>query len=80
MLAPIAGERADEGQGLEILRFDAGWRNCHFLKLTTDEGVVGWSGFDKGFGSPSGSSDSRCSTTSRSKPSCIASPGRPRAA
>src|SRR5271157_151491 len=38
--------------GLEILRCDAGWRNYHFLKLTTDEGIVGWSGFDEGFGSP----------------------------
>jgi hypothetical protein len=37
-----AGERANEGQGsLEILRCDAGWRNYHFLKLTTDKGVVG---------------------------------------
>jgi L-alanine-DL-glutamate epimerase-like enolase superfamily enzyme len=39
-------------KGLEVLRCDAGWRNYHFLKLTTDEGVVGWSEFDEGFGSP----------------------------
>jgi len=38
--------------GLEILRCDAGWRNYHFLKLTTDSGIVGWSEFDEGFGSP----------------------------
>ena len=38
--------------GLEILRCDAGWRNYHFLKLTTDDGIVGWSEFDEGFGSP----------------------------
>ncbi len=38
--------------GLEILRCDARWRNYHFLKLTTDGGVVGWSEFDEGFGSP----------------------------
>ena len=38
--------------GLEILRCDAGWRNYHFLKLTTDAGIVGWSEFDEGFGSP----------------------------
>jgi L-alanine-DL-glutamate epimerase-like enolase superfamily enzyme len=37
---------------LEVLRCDAGWRNYHFLKLTTDEGIVGWSEFDEGFGSP----------------------------
>ena len=39
-------------EGLEILRCDAGWRNYHFLKLTTDAGIVGWSEFDEGFGSP----------------------------
>ena len=37
---------------LEVLRCDAGWRHYHFLKLTTDEGVVGCSEFDEGFGSP----------------------------
>jgi galactonate dehydratase len=38
--------------GVEVLRCDAGWRNYHFLKLTTDEGIIGWSEFDEGFGSP----------------------------
>src|SRR6266581_3977274 len=38
--------------GLETLHCDAGWRNYSFLKLTTDEGIVGWSEFDEGFGSP----------------------------
>ncbi|MBV9861285.1 MAG: mandelate racemase/muconate lactonizing enzyme family protein [Alphaproteobacteria bacterium] len=38
--------------GLEVLRCDAGWRNYYFLKLTTDSGIVGWSEFDEGFGSP----------------------------
>ncbi len=38
--------------GLEILSCDAGWRNYHFLKLTSDSGIVGWSEFDEGFGSP----------------------------
>ncbi|HET9903261.1 MAG TPA: mandelate racemase/muconate lactonizing enzyme family protein [Xanthobacteraceae bacterium] len=37
---------------IETLACDAGWRNYHFLKLTTDEGLVGWSEFDEGFGSP----------------------------
>src|SRR5205807_9926869 len=37
---------------LETLRCGAGWRNYNFLKLSTDEGVVGWSEFDEGFGSP----------------------------
>ncbi len=47
----------DEGQpgrivSVETRHCDAGWRNYHFCKVTTDEGVVGWSEFDEGFGSP----------------------------
>ena len=38
--------------GIETLVCDAGWRNYHFVKLTTDAGIVGWSEFDEGFGSP----------------------------
>jgi galactonate dehydratase len=38
--------------GIETLACDAGWRNYHFIKLTTDDGAVGWSEFDEGFGSP----------------------------
>jgi L-alanine-DL-glutamate epimerase-like enolase superfamily enzyme len=37
---------------LEVRRCDAGWRNYYFLKLSTDDGIVGWSEFDEGFGSP----------------------------
>lgn len=37
---------------VETLHCDAGWRNYHFCKITTDEGIVGWSEFDEGFGSP----------------------------
>ncbi len=37
---------------IETLHCDAGWRNYNFVKLTTDDGVVGWSEFDEGFGSP----------------------------
>ena len=37
---------------METLHCDAGWRNYHFLKITTDDGIVGWSEFDEGFGSP----------------------------
>jgi L-alanine-DL-glutamate epimerase-like enolase superfamily enzyme len=37
---------------IETLACDAGWRNYHFVKLTTDTGIVGWSEFDEGFGSP----------------------------
>ena len=37
---------------VETLHCDAGWRNYHFVKLTTEDGIVGWSEFDEGFGSP----------------------------
>jgi L-alanine-DL-glutamate epimerase-like enolase superfamily enzyme len=37
---------------IETLHCDAGWRNYHFLKLATADGIVGWSEFDEGFGSP----------------------------
>src|ERR1700737_2280295 len=39
-------------RSVELLACDAGWRNYHFVKLTTEDGVVGWSEFDEGFGSP----------------------------
>ena len=37
---------------LETLHCDAGWRNYHFVKLTTKEGIIGWSEYDENFGSP----------------------------
>src|SRR5664279_1687867 len=39
-------------RSLDILACDAGWRNYHFVKITIEDGVVGWSEFDEGFGSP----------------------------
>ena len=39
-------------RSVETLSCDAGWRNYHFVKITTEDGVVGWSEFDEGFGSP----------------------------
>jgi L-alanine-DL-glutamate epimerase-like enolase superfamily enzyme len=39
-------------KNIDTLHCDAGWRNYHFVKLTTDEGITGWSEFDEGFGSP----------------------------
>jgi len=35
---------------LETLHCDAGWRVNSFLKITTDEGIVGWSEFMEGYG------------------------------
>ena len=37
---------------LTTLSCSAGWRNYYFVKATTEDGVVGWSEFDEGFGSP----------------------------
>ena len=39
-------------KSIETLACDAGWRDYHFVKLTTDTGVIGWSEFDEGFGAP----------------------------
>ena len=39
-------------KSIETLSCDAGWRNYHFVKLTTDTGIVGWSEYDEGFGAP----------------------------
>ena len=35
---------------LETLHCDAGWRVNSFLKITTDEGIVGWSEYMEGYG------------------------------
>ena len=37
---------------IETRACDAGWRNYHFVKLTTDDGLVGWSEYSEDFGSP----------------------------
>jgi L-alanine-DL-glutamate epimerase-like enolase superfamily enzyme len=44
--------RALKVTAVETLACDAGWRNYHFVKISTDAGLVGWSEFDEGFGSP----------------------------
>src|ERR1700742_1069187 len=41
-----------KGRSVETLACRAGWRNYHFVKITTEDGLVGWSEFDEGFGSP----------------------------
>ena len=37
---------------IDTLSCDAGWRNYYFVKLITEDGIVGWSEYDEGFGSP----------------------------
>src|ERR1700753_1161351 len=36
---------------IELLQADAGWRMFSFLKVVTDDGIVGWSEFNESFGS-----------------------------
>lgn len=37
---------------IDTLACDAGWRNYYFVKISTDEGITGWSEYDEGFGNP----------------------------
>lgn len=37
---------------IDTLHCDAGWRNFSFAKITTDDGLVGYSEYQEGFGSP----------------------------
>ncbi len=37
---------------VETRHCDAGWRNYNFVRVTTSEGVTGWSEYDEDFGSP----------------------------
>jgi len=34
-------------RSIETRHTDSGWRNYHFVKLTTEDGVVGWSEYDE---------------------------------
>ena len=36
----------------ETFKCDAGWRTFSFLKVVTDDGIVGWSEYNESFGSP----------------------------
>jgi galactonate dehydratase len=36
---------------IEDLHCDAGWRTWSFLKITTDDGVIGWSEYNESYGS-----------------------------
>src|SRR4029078_9474802 len=42
---------------VEVMKADAGWRDFSFLKLSTDEGLVGWSEYNEDFGAPNATSD-----------------------
>ena len=35
---------------VESLHADGGWRSLDFLKISTDEGLVGWSEYNESFG------------------------------
>ena len=47
-----SGKVTSKVTAIETLSCDAGWRHYHFVKLTTDDGIIGWSEFDEGFGAP----------------------------
>src|SRR5579859_131073 len=36
---------------IDDLHCDAGWRNFSFLKITSDDGIVGWSEYNESYGS-----------------------------
>src|ERR1700744_5488958 len=36
---------------VETMQADAGWRMFSFLKITTNDGIIGWSEFNESFGS-----------------------------
>src|ERR1051325_11835112 len=36
---------------IEDLHCDAGWRDFSFVKITSDDGIVGWSEYNEGYGS-----------------------------
>ena len=44
--------RSSNVRSVETLACDAGWRNYHFVKIMTEDGLVGWSEYDEGFGAP----------------------------
>src|SRR5439155_3149380 len=46
----LAQEGAVKIARVESLHADAGWRTFDFLKLTTDDGLVGWSEYNESFG------------------------------
>ena len=46
---------------IETLHCDAGWRVNSFLKVTTDEGITGWSEFMEGYGAQGLAGSSRSS-------------------
>ena len=45
-------DKASQIRSVETLACDAGWRNYHFVKIVTEDGIVGWSEYDEGFGAP----------------------------
>ena len=42
---------------IETLKADGGWRDFSFVKLSTDEGLIGWSEYNEDFGAPNATSD-----------------------
>src|SRR5579864_5315746 len=49
--ATLAGGNTMKIAKIEDMHCDAGWRDFSFLKITTDDGIVGWSEYNEGYGS-----------------------------
>src|ERR1700755_2462867 len=47
---PLRGGSSMKIVKVEDLHCDAGWRVNSFLKITTDDGIVGWSEYMEGYG------------------------------
>src|SRR5438132_1257775 len=45
---------------IEDMHCDAGWRDFSFLKVTTDDGLIGWSEYNEGYGSAGLTAVIRC--------------------
>ena len=48
MLGTLREEKIMKIARIEDLHCDAGWRDFSFLKVTTDDGLVGWSEYNEG--------------------------------
>src|SRR5258708_36568048 len=55
--------KASSIRSVETLSCDAGRRNYHFVKVLTEDGLIGWSEFGGGLGAPAaGTASERLST------------------
>ncbi len=63
--------KATQIRSVETLACDAGWRNYHFVKIMTEDGIVGWSEYDEGFGAPRRDGCDRAPLGARGRQECL---------